>query len=118
MKHTSGFSLIELLIVITIVGTLAAVLTPNLLTARAASHNTAAKLYGQKLVVFTGAWLLADRSRRTSDLDTTCTAATYVTEGAPAALPAPVKSCQITPTAGGYIVEVESSTGEIFRFEQ
>jgi type IV pilus assembly protein PilA len=49
--NRSGFTLVELLIVIAIIGILAAVLIPNLLNARSQAQERAAQLYSS--VVFT-----------------------------------------------------------------
>jgi prepilin-type N-terminal cleavage/methylation domain-containing protein len=120
MRYSSsrhGFTIIELLISITIISLLAAVLIPNVARARQASVNSASAFYARNVAQWAGAWLLADSSRRVTDLSPSCVDITYVAEGAPEEVPVASISCEvlIEPNGPGtFGVRTTSPSGEVF----
>lgn len=119
MARKTGFTLLELLIVIAIISILAVTLIPNIVNARRRSLDTATQIYTKGMVRYVTAWLLADGHRRVSDLATSCTDSSYTGEGASSELPKFVTNCEILidPNgAGTFGARVTSDTGKIFEY--
>lgn len=117
MRAQHGFTLVEVLIVIAIVGVLAAVMIPTLMSARTAASNRAAQVYAHNVYVAGAAYVAEDRSHSFPTGD--CTSG-YVA-GSFNAVPPPsdvVVSCLVKDTNGNgkvdVIVTARSGTSYVF----
>jgi type IV pilus assembly protein PilA len=116
MAKKTGFTLLELLMVIAIISILAATLIPNVVNARRRAIDIASATYARNVSYWAGAWLLAVPTRKVTDLSTSCTDPTYVSEGAPSVFPASTQSCQIliNPSGPGtFGVRAVSASGQV-----
>ncbi|WP_412027240.1 prepilin-type N-terminal cleavage/methylation domain-containing protein [Deinococcus yunweiensis] len=115
----AGFTLIELLIAIAIIAILAIVLIPNVLNARAQAYNQSASTYARQIGMWATSWLTEQPTRRASDLNSDCTSAMYVQQGASGTLPQWVSECVVaTPGDGTFTVTVTMHTGKTFTYKQ
>jgi type IV pilus assembly protein PilA len=119
MRYESkkGFTILELLIVVAMISTLAAMLIPNVVNARRRAVDTAASMYARNVSNWSGAWLIGDPTRKITDMSTSCVDASYVSEGASSQLPTSAQSCEvlIEPNGpGSYGVRVTSASGQVF----
>lgn len=106
-KH-DGFTLIEILVVVGIIGIFAAALAPQLVGARRNAHNSAAQVYGHNVAV----WLASSEASKDKllpgSLTGSCLSTELQTQGAPDAFPSSVSECDITFEEGHYQVKVTS----------
>ncbi|MCA9836014.1 MAG: prepilin-type N-terminal cleavage/methylation domain-containing protein [Trueperaceae bacterium] len=106
MKNEKGFTVVEIIIVVSIVAVLGAIIMPSLINARTQASDTAATTYGRNLITYLAS---ADTNATTPVAQTNlraitdCTDALLINEGADSEVPDIVSSCAFT---------YDSSTGQ------
>jgi type IV pilus assembly protein PilA len=110
--RTSGYSLVDILMVVFVVGLLAAILTPNLRRAVATANDAATKAYIHHVIK--GVEAERDIATMTLPPAKTCAALTHLQ-----ADPLSVASCTYVPNAANetYTVTATSVTGKTFYYD-
>lgn len=108
--RTQAFTLIELLIVIAIIGVLAAVLIPNLISARQAANNSGTMSLARNTVTLAEA-------KRSADGGVPFPTVTGCAPAVVATLPDNVDTCQLHQDADATYVLARSKVGQYFHFD-
>jgi type IV pilus assembly protein PilA len=119
MSSKRGLTIIELLIVVAIIGMLAAVLFPSILTARQRAADTASGVYTRNVSQWVMSAFIMNPALRVTDLPVNCNDPLYTAEGAAAQIPSIVQSCEvlIEPNGPGtFGVRVISITSREFEY--
>jgi prepilin-type N-terminal cleavage/methylation domain-containing protein len=117
MRKDAGLTILELLIVLSVILILAPLLVSNLLESRDKAHNAASIIYGRTMLTHATAWLAEVPTRKISDLQIDCLNSIYVAEGAERTLPVSVYACEVQQLSPDtYGIKVTSRTGKEFQF--
>lgn len=111
---SQGFTLIEVLVVIAIIGVLTAVFVSSVLNAKQAANNSAAQSYLRNAIS------LAEQSRANGDHTIEIAGADGVLCSAPSvwgqAFPQNIHACSVGQTNNGTVGYVTSSNGRSYQF--
>jgi len=110
--RSGGFTLIEVLVVVAIIGILATVLVSGVFNARKRSVDAAAESYARQVATWIAA---ADAGGTDVSGVSSCTDDLLRQEGAHPEYPNGVTGCAIDYAAGHWTVETTSQSGRVFR---
>lgn len=109
MKHNgaTGFTLVELLVVVAVIGILMAVISPQFLKARDTAHQTAAEAYARNVYTSLTTYLVVEFGSDLDGMSNTEGSCELPTDYEVTA-PARIESCTVTETTpGGSVQSVE-----------
>ena len=109
--RTKGFTLIEVLVTIAIIGILATVLVSGVFNARKRTVDAAAESYARQVATWVAA---ADAGGEDVSGVSECTDPLLRREGASDTLPNGVTGCEISYAAGHWKVQATSQSGKVF----
>ena len=107
-----GFTIIELLVVVSILGILLTVLVPHFATARSNAQNGAAQAYAHNIAVWIALGEASSGTLTVGSFTGNCISRALQDEGAPPVLPDSVSNCLVDYRDNHYVVTVTSTTGK------
>lgn len=111
-SKSAGFTLIEILVVVGMLGILVSFAIPRLINARSNAQNSAAQVYAHNLMVWIASAETADPPPSQGSLVGSCLSTVLQVQGAPDSFPTSVSDCALDFEAGHYKATVTSATGK------
>ncbi len=110
-NHDAGFSLLEILIVVSILGILISILVPRFVNALTVTNNTAAQAYAHNVALWVASAESGNGTVARGSYAGSCISNELQKEGAADTLPGAVASCLVAFAGNRYTVTVTSVTG-------